>query len=96
MMEEAIRRNSMRTCILCAVIGVAFLNMTPSYGQSSVEKLSETQVEHLLKTIRPSEGEDPFATIPWQTNLWDARKLAAKEGKPILLWEMDGHPLGCG
>ena len=21
---------------------------------------------------------------------------AAKEGKPILLWEMDGHPLGCG
>ncbi len=24
-----------------------------------------------------------------------ARKVAAKEGKPILLWEMDGHPLGC-
>jgi hypothetical protein len=46
--------------------------------------------------IRPSDGEDPFETIPWQTSLWEARTLAAKEGKPILLWEMDGHPLGCG
>ena len=26
----------------------------------------------------------------------DAITKAAKEGKPILLWEMDGHPLGCG
>ena len=23
------------------------------------------------------------------------RQLAARQGKPILLWEMDGHPLGC-
>lgn len=53
-------------------------------------------IDRLLNTIRPSKGEDPFETIPWQTNLWEARKLAAKEGKPLLLWEMDGHPLGCG
>ena len=58
--------------------------------------LDDKLVQHLLAAIKPSEGEDPFATIPWQTNLWEARKLAAKEGKPILLWEMDGHPLGCG
>ena len=25
----------------------------------------------------------------------EARRLAAQKGKPILLWEMDGHPLGC-
>jgi len=62
----------------------------------SAQPLDEKQVQHLLVTIKPSEGEDPFATIPWQTSLWEARKLAAKEGKPLLLWEMDGHPLGCG
>jgi hypothetical protein len=56
----------------------------------------DKQIDKLLAMIRPSEGEDPFTTIPWQTSLWEARKLAAKEGKPILLWEMDGHPLGCG
>lgn len=49
----------------------------------------------LQKVIRPSSSEDRWATIPWHVSLWDARKEAAKQGKPILLWEMDGHPLGC-
>ena len=45
--------------------------------------------------IRPGDGEDPWATIPWRAGLWEARREAAEKGKPILLWEMDGHPLGC-
>jgi hypothetical protein len=51
--------------------------------------------DHLSKLIKPGKAEEPWATIPWLTDLWRARQLAAKEGKPILLWEMDGHPLGC-
>ena len=58
--------------------------------------VSEEALAQLLKEIRPQPGEDAFDTIPWQVSLWDARIKAAKEGKPILLWEMDGHPLGCG
>ena len=34
-------------------------------------------------------------SIPWRTDLWQARREAAEAGKPIFLWEMDGHPLGC-
>ena len=41
-------------------------------------------------------AHQPFAQVPWLTSLWEAREKAAAEGKPILLWEMDGHPLGCG
>ncbi len=51
--------------------------------------------ETLHALIRPHDGEDPWATIPWRTSLWEARREAAAAGKPILLWEMDGHPLGC-
>jgi hypothetical protein len=58
--------------------------------------LPEAEYASALKAIRPVEGEDRFAQVPWLTSLWEARKVAAKEGKPILLWEMDGHPLGCG
>ena len=49
----------------------------------------------LRDAVRPSASEDRWATIPWGISLWEARLRAAKEGKPILLWEMDGHPLGC-
>lgn len=49
----------------------------------------------LRDAVKPAAGEDRWAAIPWGTNLWEARVKAAREGKPILLWEMDGHPLGC-
>ena len=42
-----------------------------------------------------SSSEDAWAKIPWLTDLTQARRVAAGQGKPILLWEMDGHPLGC-
>ena len=58
--------------------------------------LAPEDAARLRTVIRPVENEDPFATIPWETDLWDARVKAAAAGKPMLLWEMDGHPLGCG
>jgi hypothetical protein len=58
--------------------------------------LSDTEYTSALKAIRPAAGEDRFTQIPWLTSLWEARQKAAEQGKPILLWEMDGHPLGCG
>lgn len=58
--------------------------------------LSDEDAARLRKVIKPLPGEDPFDTIPWETDLWEARKKAAAAGKPLLLWEMDGHPLGCG
>ena len=53
------------------------------------------QFTALHALIKPAEGEDRWAEVPWLTSLWEARRQAAAEGKPILLWEMDGHPLGC-
>ena len=45
--------------------------------------------------VVPSEADEKWLEIGWRANLWEARKEAAAKGKPILLWEMDGHPLGC-
>jgi hypothetical protein len=49
----------------------------------------------LLTLIKPHPGEAKWAEIPWLTSLSQARQQAAAVGKPILLWEMDGNPLGC-
>ena len=53
------------------------------------------QLAKLHALIKPRKSEDRWAEIPWLASLWQARQEAAKQGKPILLWEMDGHPLGC-
>jgi len=52
------------------------------------------QFDKIQALIKPAE-EAKWEQIPWMASLWQARIKAAKEGKPILLWEMDVHPLGC-
>jgi hypothetical protein len=51
--------------------------------------------DKILALIKPERDEEKWNEVPWLSSLWDARRKAAAEGKPILLWEMDGHPLGC-
>lgn len=51
--------------------------------------------ELIIKEILPKVEEKSWEKIPWRIDLWEARREAAEQGKPIYLWEMDGHPLGC-
>ena len=61
----------------------------------AADPITSGQFEKLHALIKPQSGERSWEKIPWMTDLWEARRRAAAEGKPILLWEMDGHPLGC-
>ena len=49
----------------------------------------------LWKTsIRPSPEELSFARIRWRTSLTVAVEEARRRDRPVLLWAMNGHPLG--
>ena len=73
-----------------------WLAAAPSSIAPVPEQMTAARMAELQMVIRPCEGEDAFDKIAWLTTIHEARVKAAKEGKPILLWEMDGHPLGCG
>jgi hypothetical protein len=77
------------------LLALAFVSLGIDGIVHSADPIKPDQFGKLQALIKPSAGEDKWAEIPWGTSLWEARKQAAKEGKPILLWEMDGHPLGC-
>jgi len=74
--------------------GLTCVALAPLRAQEA-PKLSSENFDQLRQAIQPKEGEDKWKAIPWMANLWEARRRAAAEGKPILLWEMDGNPLGC-
>jgi hypothetical protein len=73
---------------------MALLAVLPTVGWSA-EPIKPAEFDHLRSVIRPKEEEAAWAKIPWRVDLSQARREAAAAGKPILLWEMDGHPLGC-
>lgn len=83
----------MKRTLLSLTLGLAALGLAAD--ARAVEPLRSEQLGPLQALIKPGATEDAWARIPWQTDLWRARQLAAQQGKPILLWEMDGHPLGC-
>lgn len=45
--------------------------------------------------IRPRKSELTFERIPWIPRFGDGLVRADAEAKPLLLWVMNGHPLGC-
>jgi hypothetical protein len=61
----------------------------------AADPIPASQFDRLHQLIKPAPGEDRWASVPWRTSLWEARQEAARLGKPLVLWEMDGHPLGC-
>jgi hypothetical protein len=56
--------------------------------------LTEAEFQKLHRELQP-DPKAMWRTIPWKTSVLDAQAAAAREGKPIFIWAMDGHPLGC-
>ena len=77
-----------RTLVAAVVLGTAS-------AVWAAAPITQEQFAKLRAVIPPAASEQKWTRIPWLTSLWEARRQAAEQGKPILLWEMDGHPLGC-
>jgi hypothetical protein len=63
--------------------------------KAELPKVTPESAPSIAELIAPTADEDAWLQIPWEVDLAAARKKAAAAGKPIFLWEMDGHPLGC-
>ncbi len=63
-------------------------------GISSGSSLDRETATAILRFIRPRPEELSWQAIPWQTSIPDAIAIAQRERKPVLLWAMNGNPLG--
>ncbi len=61
--------------------------------QQVADEISVAEFEQLHSELDPPQAI--WRTIPWQTSLVEAQNIAVKENKPLFIWSMDGHPLGC-
>jgi hypothetical protein len=56
---------------------------------------SDADFRELIAFVSPRPDEVRWEEIPWQTDLWEARRVALAVGKPIFAWMMNGSVLGC-
>ena len=77
------------------VMGAAVsLAITHNVYSQDGTKLSAAEFEKLMVEI-DTPMEKPWRQIPWKISLLEAQQEAAESQKPIFIWAMDGHPLGC-
>lgn len=63
-------------------------------AQEPTPGLNEQRFADLQRELTPA-ADAPWRTIPWRIDLLLAQREAAAQHKPLFLWAMDGHPLGC-
>jgi hypothetical protein len=74
------------------ILGLAFAGAATSAAEPPIGR---DDLATLHSLIKPHTGEAPWSEILWLTDVWEARKRAAAEGKPIFAWLPAGEPLGC-
>ena len=52
-------------------------------------------VESFEQRIVPSRGEMAWDSIPWLSTYAEGVAAAQEQNRPLLMWAMNGHPLGC-
>ncbi len=80
--------------LLLPTVLILGIHGTPGRGGDALPPIAPDDLAHLLATIKPQKGESPWREIPWQTNVTEARRKAAAEDKPLVIFTAaDGSPL---
>ncbi len=77
---------------LIMVLGLLVAGM--QFNGVIAQQLSEQKCQELLHELQAGE-KAVWRTIPWKLSVLEARRDAFEQDKPIFIWAMDGHPLGC-
>ena len=78
---------------IATIISVSVLSLAAMCSAHAGE-LTEAEFETLHAELQP-DNTALWRTIPWKTSVIDAQQAAAEAKKPLFIWAMDGHPLGC-
>jgi hypothetical protein len=80
---------------VCLAVAGLGLMARQALGQETNQWPAEA-FDKLHRLMAPGPNDSQWMQVPWMpsSNIYAARKKAAVEGKPLLLWYMAGEPLG--
>lgn len=84
-----------RRMVLAGIVLVTVGPATKATDETPRHALTAESYERLRDFIVPSDDELAWREIAWRPTFAAAVREAAATDRPILLWAMNGHPLGC-
>jgi hypothetical protein len=90
-------KRTIKTCKLLLVPLIALATSLTSFtnGALPVMALKTDSLNSQIASVIPTAEEDRWLAIPWRTDIMQARLEAQRYNRPLFLWVMNGHPMGC-
>jgi hypothetical protein len=85
----------MKSYLILASALVVIGHVAQSRAQMPAAPRSNAALEKKIDALLPTQEEERWLQIPWRTDISQALSDARRSGKPVLLWVMNGNPLGC-
>lgn len=80
--------------LLCCALAAAAVAVAQDEPVPAPPAIDRARFDELQRVLRPDPAA-PWRTIPWRIDLLAAQREAVAADKPLFVWAMDGHPLGC-
>jgi len=68
---------------------------TAAPARTRVARLDPDNLQAWSHYLAPQPSELAWESLPWLTSYSDGILAAQEQRRPLLLWVMNGHPLGC-
>jgi len=75
--------------------GAAGCASAPSAPSAPSARLDDDDLEAWSRYLAPRGSELAWESLPWLSSYSDGVLAAQEQRRPLLLWVMNGHPLGC-
>lgn len=86
-------RTALTSFVRCVSLGLMAAFASVAAANEAID--AQSALDRKIAAILPSAEEERWLRIPWHTNIAEARAEAQRLNKPLLLWVMNGNPLGC-
>ena len=80
---------------LAAPAGAPAVPAPVAAAPAAVPSMARVGADKVKALVNPANDDLKFEEVPWRPTLWSGVLEAQQADKPILLWAMNGHPLGC-
>jgi hypothetical protein len=74
---------------------LVFIFFSGCTSQEEAFSLTPQNIDMWKNYITPTQSELAWTRIPWLSSFGEGMIQADAQKKPVLLWVMNGHPLGC-
>lgn len=85
----------MKSWTVSAAVVILLVLAGPAAAQKPPAELTWDTFEAVRDRVRPTDRELGWQAIPWRSDLGRAVAEACKKEMPVLIWAMNGDPLGC-